>query len=108
MLTDGRDPSGLEMAGLPESTQNLCRRLHSAFLERHDFKSWPVRVALAQRESVPNSPELYLLEFVCGTKGKDAISFEHLTPHLEVVLRQGFRFLEIHHEMMAALQNDFD
>ena len=81
------DTSGLEMNGLSEEMEAVCRTTHSAFLQQHGITSWPTSVTVLQKEPIPNHPQQYEMHMKCGVPGSNSSSIEAVTTTPEADLR---------------------
>ena len=81
------DTSGLEMNGLSEEMEAVCRSTHSAFLQQHGITSWPTSVTVLQKEPMPNHPQQYEMHMSCGVQGSNSSSNEAVTTNPAADLR---------------------
>ena|ERR1700674_4017620 len=81
------DNSGLEMNGLSEELEAVCRTTHSAFLQQHGITSWSTSVTVIQKEPIPDHPQQYEIQMRCGVPGSNSSSIEAVTTKPETDLR---------------------
>jgi len=102
------DTSGLEMNGLPEEMEAICRITHSAFLQQHGITFWPTSVTVIQKEPIPNHAQQYEMQIRCGVQGNSS-SIDAVTTNPGADLRNQLgRLLDDNyamHEKMKSASN---